>query len=290
LIARDRALVVAARVRIIESRGLGRPSAAGGRGHPGGSPAWPIDPEMMAPVKWTLLLGLTAVAVALWLAAGLSSPFLSVCAALAALAFGPARRRLTRWAIALRRWAVRERGRHTFGREPLLERLADIPAGRRCRVRGRVLPGDGFTSAGGRKDAVLAAYLGTTSDPGPEAGGALGRWELHGVDFSLALAEGERVRVMVARASLVTDPPVFDEAILDRPPALARQLRGRRGRPRVARLYEEEVIAAGDVVEVLGFLERRVDPHGQASHRGTPMGLVLCGRPLRRLLIRPSGA
>jgi hypothetical protein len=244
----------------------------------------------MGPVKWTPPSGLLPLRGAGGLADGWSSQFLGVCTLLATLMLGPARRGLARAALALRRWMVRERWRRNLRARAAAGAAGGVPDGGFAGCGGGCCRAVGSHRRGRTQGAVLASYLGTTGESARGGGGASGRWELQGVDFAIALDGGERVRVVVARSSVVADPPCST-----RPSWTGRRWwRGRCagswGGQRVARLYEEDVIAAGDVVEVLGFLEHRVDPRGESGPRGTPLMPVLCARPLRRLLVRPCSA
>jgi hypothetical protein len=187
------------------------------------------------------------------------------------------------WLLRAARRLSASRGRRR--RWDLTRTLDGAPEGQDVVVRGHVLPGPGFTSAGGREGVVLASYLGTVGDL---RGGALGPtrlWELHGVDFALALGGGEEVRVRVERASLRLGPLDFPARLLARQPVAVRPLGPGRDSAVVAAVYDEQVVAPGDVVEVFGVLRREVDPTMEAGSRTPRLRNTLVSTPSRRVLI-----
>jgi hypothetical protein len=166
---------------------------------------------------------------------------------------------------------------------PLSTRLAQTREGQWVRVRGQILPGPTFTSAGGKPRVVLACYVGTLASLRPSLGGDR-RWELHGIDFNIAAVGGERVRVRVAGARFLGRPSVVPVEWFERRPLASRNT-DRRG-IEVASVYGEDVVAVGDEIEVLGFLRREIDPAAEAGFRGSPLTLVLGARQRWSLLIR----
>jgi hypothetical protein len=179
------------------------------------------------------------------------------------------------------RAGVAASGVYRLAKHPVLPSLAGIAEGQWVRVRGHVLPGPSFISAGGRARVVLACYVGTLDSWRPSLRGGR-RWELHGVDFSLATAAGERVLVKVAGARYLDRPALVPIARFERRPLAIRSAEG----IEVASVYDEDVVAFGDEVEVLGFLRRDIDPGAESGSRGAPLTAVLDARHPWALLIR----
>jgi hypothetical protein len=127
--------------------------------------------------------------------------------------------------------------------------------------------------------------------------------ETRGIDFSLDVDSGQRVKVLVHEAFLLERPRRFrgppacgpvsdhrdDDDEGDRPPRLRSDLRHP---PRVwYRLFEpslyESSIAPGDHIEVCGLVHHEADPAGDAGpSRGVPLQAVLSAGPGVRLLVR----
>jgi hypothetical protein len=181
-------------------------------------------------------------------------------------------------------------GGFRLAKHPLSTTLVGAAEGQWVRVRGHVLPGPTFTSAGGRTRTVLACYLGVLDRLRPSLR-ATRRWELHGVDFAIAMAGGERVRINVAGARYLDRPAVVpDERFTGRP--LATSSSGdstNENSLEVASVYQEEVVAVGDEVEVLGFLRREVDPDAESGFRGNrPIPVLRARSPWALLIRRPT--
>jgi hypothetical protein len=166
--------------------------------------------------------------------------------------------------------------------------LAELPEGGWARVRGRVVPGETFTTASGRSGAVVVRYLGAVGPlreaTSPDALAA----ELHGVDFRLALPGGEQVRVEVAGARFEGPPVRLTTEDVSHPPlavrALGAERLGREGR--AASVYHEEVVAIDDEVEVAGRLFREIDPQSEGGSRGARVTAVLRASGRRALVVR----
>jgi hypothetical protein len=198
--------------------------------------------------------------------------------------FGPPCAFLGRRAVRLVRAGFVATGSFRLAKQPLSTSLDSAGEGQWVRVRGHVLPGPSFTSAGGRAGAVLACYVGTL-DRLRFSLRATRRWELHGLDFSVGLAGGERVRVSVAGARYLDGPTVVADEKFERRPLATSSGSGEEGLE-VAAVYQEEVVAVGDEVEVLGFLRRELDPQAESGFRGGRPVPVLRSRPPWALLIR----
>jgi hypothetical protein len=197
--------------------------------------------------------------------------------------FGPPCTFLGRRTVRFVRAGFAATGGFRLAKHPLSTSLATTSEGHWVRVRGHVLPGPSFTSAGGRTGAVLACYVGRLDRLRPSLH-ATRRWELHGLDFSLAMAGGEQVRVSVASARYLDRPSVVpDERFLGRPLATSST---DEGGIQVASVYDEDVVAVGDEVEVLGFLRRELDPAAESGFRGPRPIPVLRSRSPWALLIR----
>jgi hypothetical protein len=174
-------------------------------------------------------------------------------------------------------------GGFRLAKYPLSTSLEGASEGTWVRVRGHVLAGPTFTSAGGRTSVVLACYVGTLDRMRPSLR-ATRRLELHGLDFSLAMAGGERVRVSVAGARYLDRPSVVPDERFERRPLAASGTGD--GGLEVASVYLEDVVAVGDEVEVLGFLRRELDPTAESGFRGARPIPVLRSRSPWALLIR----
>jgi hypothetical protein len=92
------------------------------------------------------------------------------------------------------------------------------------------------------------------------------------------------VRVSVAGARYLDRPSVVPNERFERRPLAARST-GDRG-IEVASVYQEDVVAVGEEVEVLGFLRREVDPAAESGFRGVRPIPVLRSRSPWALLIR----
>lgn len=187
--------------------------------------------------------------------------------------------RLTFRSLRRLRWWARDRGRPL---PPALGSLAGAGEGAEVRVRGRILPAPGFLSPAGRAQVVLASCFGSIGGMRGRGSAEAFRWELYGVDFTLALDGGEEVCVRIAGASLRAAPrraPVHRSGT--RPLAVALLS------TRVAAIYREDALAAGDEVEVCGVLEWEIDPAADAGPRGTRLQAVLRSAPGAPVLVAP---
>jgi len=172
---------------------------------------------------------------------------------------------------------------------PLVATLGAVPEGRWVRVRGRVVAGSGFTSAGGQRNTVLAGYLGSVGGISDRGGVARYRWEVHGVDFQLALEQGEQAIVRVGNATLAECPARIPADLASQRPLASRAVvtTSQPHRDQVACVYREWVVTSGDWVEVMGLMRREVDPGYQADPRGVRLRPFLVSTQSRRLLIDP---
>ena len=210
----------------------------------------------------------------------LVSPTLGILAMLATL-FGPPLVFFGRRFVRFVRAGFAATGAFRLAKHAVATRLGETAEGQWVRVRGHVLPGPSFTSAGGKPQAVLAWYLGSLG--GLSKRSNVGRRELHGVDFTLAAPGGEFVRVRVAGARYLGSPTVVPLAWFEERPLHVRVTDDSSGE--VASIYREHVVAVGDEVEVLGFLRREIDA-AETGFRGVRPTQVLGARPPWALLIR----
>jgi hypothetical protein len=177
-------------------------------------------------------------------------------------------RRLSRTAwtgyeVLRHRWRRRVAARRLRGAEVVPGSLGTV-AGRCVHVRGRVLEGPGFVSASGRQNCVLACYAGLVGSRENREGQA----EVHAVAACLLLVGEDIVEVALARARY-----------------LERRLRV------VARPgLDEQTIAVGDEVDVVGNLVRTIDQDVggyrtpglkllMGGDDGRPLVLCRCSRP-----------
>ena len=226
----------------------------------------------------TVVGGITAA-----IATMLVSPTLGILAMLATL-FGPPLVFFGRRFVRFVRAGFAATGAFRLAKHAVAARLGETAEGQWVRVRGHVLPGPSFTSAGGQPQVVLAWYLGTLG--GLSMRSNVGRRELHGVDFTLAAPGGEFVRVRVAGARYLGSPTVVPLAWFEERPLHVRVTDDSRGE--VASIYREHVVAVGDELEVLGFLRREIDAGAASGFRGARPTQVLSARPpWARLIRRP---
>jgi hypothetical protein len=177
-------------------------------------------------------------------------------------------------------------GRAKLARAPLQASLAALAPGQRVRLVGVVLPGPSFTSAGERRDVVLAGYFRSLGGMRRRFSDASFRWELHGMDFTLALDTGAHVRVDVTHVRFLRERLRFDPSAVERRPLAVFDREDDEQGPCVASVHAEETVAVGESVEVLGVLTREVDPLADAGPRSAKLVLVLRGTRRRPLLVR----
>jgi hypothetical protein len=228
------------------------------------------------------VLGVTGGGLLASAAAMLSLPTVAVLTTLVSF-FGPPVVFLTRRTARFVRASAAAAAAFRLAKCPPHTSLDGVAEGQWVRVQGHVLPGPGFTSAGGRPQSVLASYVGTLG-PLRGSGPAFRRWELHAVDFGLALDSGDRVRVRVDGARYLGRPAQVPRELFDRRPLAVRHT-DRKGFE-VATVYDEDVVVVGDEVEVLGFLRRELDPTAEPGLRGVRPTATLGARPPWAVLIR----
>jgi hypothetical protein len=215
-------------------------------------------------------------------AGALGGPTLAAATVLVTL-FGPPFTFFGRRVLRFVRAGFAATGAFRLAKHPVLTTFEGIGEGQWVRVRGHVLPGPTFTSAGGRARAVLACYVGSLDRLRPSLHAA-SRWELHGLDFAIATSGGERVRIKVAGARYLDRPSVVPVERFEQRPLAIRSTDAHG--IEVASVYGEDVVAVGDEVEVLGFLRREVDPTAESGFRGARLMPVLGARSPWALLIR----
>lgn len=183
---------------------------------------------------------------------------------------------------AARAWAAQLRLRFT----PVTTRLDGVARGRPVRLRGVVESGAAFVSPGSGAQAVLAAYRGKVLGLAPDLWlFARRRIEIRGIDFVLSLGPSDRVHVQVLPS---TDFLHGLGAGGDEEGQLASRTVWTTPTTAVLCVVEaESAIGPGDEIEVLGTLDRVVDPHGErAGPRSAPMRTVVRGTPAAPLLVR----
>jgi hypothetical protein len=183
-----------------------------------------------------------------------------------------------RWS-AVRRWKVAR----AFARLPRPRHLRDAQPGRWLRVEGVAHPCRGTISTVSGHDAVAVRYVGARAQQdGRQRDHA--RWELHAVDFEVALPDGERVLVSADHLVLLPHPPRFPAKHLP-----ARPLPNDGSKPDEAWIYSEEALVPGQAVVAAGILELVVDPTAAvASDRQSRLRSVLRGDPHRPVYLRPG--
>ena len=202
-------------------------------------------------------------------------PVLGLFAYVVVVLLGLGGRRWWRWM----RWRAADR---RLGRAAKGATRETAAAGRQIRVRGTILPGVGFTSAGGRPSAVLVSYFGGFARVRGDARATSLRWELHGTDFTLALEGDERITVRVVGATLLGRPSRFPRRILEQRPIFARPTKV----GHAAFVYGEDTFGPGDEIEVVGVPSIEVDPSGEpARRRDPPVTRVLASAPGSPLVV-----
>lgn len=178
--------------------------------------------------------------------------------------------------------------RSRFEKLPLTEDPKPEHVGGLVRVCGKVLEGGHFQSPGSPKGVVLGRFLGRTSVVGRDGLFRRSRSveELRGVNFRVQTALGRELLVKVERAFLISrDQDFCNHQHIGRP-IDCQALDTARG-VRITELLREEIITAGDVVEVVGVLGQDIDPNGSRSElRSPPMLLTLSAGELVPVLVR----
>jgi hypothetical protein len=176
----------------------------------------------------------------------------------------------------------RDRFRRAFERTRVQTSLAKAQRGDRVRVRGRVAPGTAPPRSGTPRDATLALYVGQIRR---FDGKNITLHEVRGQDFRLMLDNAESAAVDVSGALWVTSGSTLGEPRVHEEPLWSRVDDPERGV--VVFIHAEELIRPGDEIEVLGTLERVIDPAvDRAGYRESPMGALLRGTKTRPLVLR----
>jgi hypothetical protein len=180
--------------------------------------------------------------------------------------------------VQLTRWQRRRR----MKRHPFYGRIGDVPEGTVVRLSGTIEPDRAaFPALGEGKPAVFVRTLFPLS--GQAVGGPGLREDVRGVPFHLRMRDGTLVRLDPATLHTVDLPPVMKSMPLD----LVRQLSAVRPRRLNRSNYRQLVFSPGDHIEVLGRLNRSVDPAGQAAPgRGVPMAFTLSPVPDGGVMLR----
>jgi hypothetical protein len=131
------------------------------------------------------------------------------------------------------------------------------------RVRGRVLDGTGFVSVGGRRGCVLARYVGLVGGPGNREP----RAEVHAWPSCRLLVGEEVVEVELTRARYVERPVGVDPS-----------------RAEASGVQHEQTVAAGDEIEVLGYVVPQID-QSTGGYRTPGLKLVMRGDGHRPLVL-----
>jgi hypothetical protein len=160
----------------------------------------------------------------------------------------------------------RAAGRRLAGAPARAAALAATGAGW-FRVRARVLDGEGFTSARGRQACVLAHYAGLAGDGADREP----QVEVHAMPSCQVLVGEQIVEVELADARFIERPVGVEVAGI----AVA--------------IQQEQTIAAGDEIDLLGYLGRRID-QSTGGYRTPGLKLVMGGDGRRPLLVRLAPA
>jgi hypothetical protein len=190
---------------------------------------------------------------------------------------------------------VERRLRHLAARRPLARSVAGLRRGEVVKVRGRVLSGPTFETAGRRRPAVLASYAGTVTYVTGHITDGFSRplHETRGFDFSVDLETGERVVVRARGAYFLSQPPetrtLFWGRNMQGLPTPLRRLARMEERGAVTEaILGESSLSPGEEVEVVGVLDHEVCPEASAAGRGARLQAVLRSGTLTPLLVRRS--
>jgi hypothetical protein len=126
-----------------------------------------------------------------------------------------------------------------------------------------------------RREAIVARYFGSRR-PHKRAKTEVHLWELHAVDFAVEQANGSHLRVELSQLQLLPHPPAPPrdpiayraQAFVDGPTGEAAGY---------ASIYGEEVVAPGDIIEVVGTYDLLPDPQSAGSERGARLSPLLRG-------------
>ncbi len=180
-----------------------------------------------------------------------------------------------------RRWLHTRRLEHTpafIGAQP--------SRGQTVRLTGVVQPSQPPLHTRGGRAAVLIRYQGCRGFLRGPAWASPWFWELHAVDFCIRLDDGQEVWVDRSSIVLLPHPPFVGQAHGGRSRVLYQQLTGHPRGP-LSWIYDEEVIAPGDRVEVAGTLDLVPHPDSPAgSDRQPRLRPVLRGTPGHPVRIR----
>ncbi|HEY0709375.1 MAG TPA: hypothetical protein VGG33_21375 [Polyangia bacterium] len=187
------------------------------------------------------------------------------------------------------------RVRRLFNRRSALHSLAGRRRGDMVKIRGRVAAGPTFETMGLRRPAVMASYAGTVTYVTGHITDGLSRplHETRGLDFSVELANGERIVVRPSGAYFLSQPPetrrLFWGRNMEGLPTPLRRLARLDAQGAVNEtILGETSLSPGEEVEVLGVLDHEVSPEASAAGRGARLQAVLRAGPLTPLLIRRS--
>jgi hypothetical protein len=136
--------------------------------------------------------------------------------------------------------------------------------GRTVRLQGVVQRSEGPLRTLRGQPAVLIRYQGCRGTARGPGWTSLWRWDLHAVGFSVLAEDGRELWVDPGALVLLPHPPERNREFVHRRRPLYQQATGHRGGP-LSWIYDEEVIAPGDRVEVVGTLDLVPHPDAAAS-------------------------
>jgi hypothetical protein len=134
--------------------------------------------------------------------------------------------------------------------------------GQLVRLQGVVQPTGPVLKTTRRHAGVLIRYQGCLGSTRRTGWSSRWRWELHAVDFSVRADDGRELWIDARSIVLLPHPPPRDHEFVHRRRPLYQQVNGR-GPEAVSWIYDEEVIAPGDRIEVAGILD--LVPHPDVS-------------------------
>jgi hypothetical protein len=182
---------------------------------------------------------------------------------------------------AWRRW---RKGRQ-MDVAPLLSGSGEA-RGQQVQVRGTVERPAGLLRTPKGRSAVLVRYHGSKGREGGPGAFSAWRWELHATDFCVRGADGREVWVDTRSILLLPHPPPVDSRSLSDLRPLHVHIGQEEGAP-ISWIYDEEIIAPGERVQVVGRLDLESHPDGSAgSDRQPRLRPVLRGTPGEPVLVR----
>jgi hypothetical protein len=141
--------------------------------------------------------------------------------------------------------------------------------GGRIRVTGVIQAGGELLRTPGGRPGVLVQYQGCRGNQVRPGWASRWQWEVQAVDFCVVTDDGRRIWVPAGPLVLLPHPPTTANWSISQRQPLYRRATGDPAGP-LSWIYDEEVIGAGDRVEVTGIFDLEVDPDASAGSDRQP--------------------